>query len=655
MSVVRRTLQDRGMTYALAGLAVFSMAFVWFVSHSRVTEARDDLLVRAVEHQIANTHEAAATALLVATGATPTEAITELRVDIDGLQRALRIGDTRRGLRGASSVEEEILLADAQPAAQGLLDALDRTERQPTLASAHAAADAGAEMRAALEPVRALYLTAATEASVRAAKIQIASLAAGLSVALGIAMFMGTYTRKRGALSAALARGRQQLRRQVDPLTGLPKRSAFRDVLIQAAQRTANDEFMVGLLVVAIDRSSAEPFPANDPHLDPTLRSVAAALRETVRSTDTVARSGRDQFSVLVDIRRSEDAGVVADKLIAAAQRVRVGDIAPVASVGIAVAPHDAERADDLMRSANAALADARRSGGGTFAYPRANVTEHSVGALHVIDRLERALRTGEGLWLAYQPKVSIEDHRVVGYEALIRWTDAELGELVPEDFIPLAEQSDLIISLGNWVLEEACRQLASWRMAGRTPLPVAVNVSPRQIRHGAMATTVAAELERYRIDPKLLEIEITEAVLLSDDDKPLSRIRDLRGLGVSVSVDDFGTGYSSLGYLKRFPVDAIKIDRSFVQGLGRDPSDRAIASAIVALGHSLGLRVVAEGVETLAQLDELEALGCDQAQGFLFSEPTPASRAARSVLRPTARRARNRSLSFEARPARTG
>jgi EAL domain-containing protein (putative c-di-GMP-specific phosphodiesterase class I) len=218
---------------------------------------------------------------------------------------------------------------------------------------------------------------------------------------------------------------------------------------------------------------------------------------------------------------------------------------------------------------------------------------------------------------------------------------------MLPGDFIPIAEQNDLIIDLGAWVIENACRQMALWAQAGRPPVPVSVNVSPRQVRHGTLLDITSDALERHKIEPALLELEITEAVMLDDESRPLSRLRDLRALGVTIAVDDFGTGYSSLSYLRQFPVNTLKIDRSFVQGLAPGSNDIAIAKTIIALGYSLGLEVVAEGVETEEQFTILRDLGCDLAQGYLFSAPVPPS-ALDAIERRPSRQVRSRSLAFE-------
>jgi diguanylate cyclase (GGDEF)-like protein len=648
MSAVRRALRNRAVTYALAGLAAFAMAFIWYLSHARTSEAKDDRLVRTVREQIARSHEVTAHGLLVVGGHGTVAELQDSLTALTTTQAALRIGDDELNVSAPSTLELETLFAVADASLDRLSAAAEALGRFPTASAGAELADAASSSRSDMLPIADTYAGRAAATAVRTVQAEIVGIAIGFSLALGIAMLMGRYTRRRRAILAAVATARDRQRTgQIDSLTGLPKRAAFRDRLVQAVHAAVSGDGVRGLLLVGVDRAPATPLATNDPHRDSILRHVAGSLRDVVRATDLVARSGRDQFAVLVDIRRREDAAVVAEKILEAlADTAGASGITPVVSVGIAVAPFDAERADELMRMAGGALAHVRRSGGRNFGYYSTQSGDDAEGALRVIERLQRAVRTGDGLWLAYQPKVRVEDGEVVGYEALARWTDRELGKMLPDDFIPIAEQSDLIIELGAWVIDETCRQLATWRSAGRPSLPIAVNISPRQIRHGGLQAAVEEALERHRVEATLLELEITEAVLLADDDRPLSRVRSLRSLGVRVAVDDFGTGYASLGYLKRFPVDGIKIDRSFVQGLGPGTSDRAIAAAIVALGHSLGLEVVAEGVETEEHLSVLRDLGCDTAQGFLFGEPLPATAAVRAGYRKH-RTPPPRSLSF--------
>jgi diguanylate cyclase (GGDEF)-like protein len=633
MKVVRVLLRDRLLSTAIVGLVVIGMALAWYVSHARGAEAADGRQVRTVQDQVARSYELSVDALLFVAGDAGADQVTGALDRMVAIQTGLRLGDDDLGLPGVRDALQESLYADAQRALQVVMGRVDELLASPDPFRGVQLVTDAAEYRRAMVPIGRLYLGQAAQRAALTAQIEIIWVSGGFAIALGIAMLLRPYTRRRNDLAAAFASARQRRARgQLDALTGLPKRSDLRDGLIQAVNRATRGEQFTGLLMVAVDRAPGTPIATNDPNGDGIISGVARVLQDTLRSTDVVARAGRDMFAIIVDIRRSEDTGRVADKVLETLARpIGSAGIEPTISVGIAVAPEDSEVADELMGMATAAMQEVRRSGGDGFGYYALEAPDQSYGTLEIVDRLRSSIRRNEGLWLAYQPKVRVDGRTVAGFEALVRWSDDVLGDLLPDDFVPIAEQSDLIVELGNWVINEACRQMAAWQAAGRDPLPVSVNVSPRQMRLGDLHGVVESALRRHGIDPSLLELEITEAVILDEEVRPMSRIRDLRALGVTFALDDFGTGFSSLSYLKRLSVDALKIDRSFVQGLSAGSPDTAIASMIVALGRSLDLEVVAEGVETEEQLTILDEMGCLLVQGFLFGEPLPAGAITRS------------------------
>ena len=363
---------------------------------------------------------------------------------------------------------------------------------------------------------------------------------------------------------------------------------------------------------------------------DRLLQETANRLRRCVRASDTVARFNGDHFVVLLEgNHRAEDAAIVARKVLEdlnAPFEVGGGTIAASASIGIAVAPIDAEKADQLLDRAHLAMQAATRLGRATYQYFSPELKAAAFGKLELLDGLRRALERGTELRLAYQPKINLRTGQVAGVEALLRWQHPELGEVLPDQFIPVAEETELILPLGRWVIETACRQAAAWRLNGVGDVPVSVNVSARQFRNGDLVEVIAAELERSGLPAEFFEIELTEGVLMDDTERSRGILDELRVLGVGIAIDDFGTGYSSLSYLKRFPIDCLKIDQSFIQELSEGSNDAAISTAIIALAHSLDLEVIAEGVEELGQLGVLKALDCDIVQGFLFARPMPAA-----------------------------
>jgi EAL domain-containing protein (putative c-di-GMP-specific phosphodiesterase class I) len=331
---------------------------------------------------------------------------------------------------------------------------------------------------------------------------------------------------------------------------------------------------------------------------------------------------------ILEGTDRPESAGQVGDKILAALARpflLMNRKLYITGSIGIVVYPLDGDSIEGLLRDADLAMYSAKDAGKNNYQFFTAELRARTSERLHMLDSLRAALQTDNELWLAYQPRVSLDGGRIVGVEALARWNHPELGLVPPGRFIPIAEDTDLILPFGRWVLREACHQAREWQDAGLESLGVSINVAARQFRHGDLVETVESAIRESGVDPTRIELELTEGTLIEDTEIARRTLERLKTMGVQISIDDFGTGYSSLAYLREFPIDYLKIDRSFVSDLGGGPDEAAIATAVISLGHSLGLAVVAEGVETTEQLAVLTDLGCDFAQGYLFGRPVPA------------------------------
>ena len=411
-----------------------------------------------------------------------------------------------------------------------------------------------------------------------------------------------------------------------DPLTGLPNRTLFLDRLAHTLTRSERSLDPVTVLVLDLDNFNRFNDSLGHAAGDQLLTSVAERLRDTVRRADTIARLGGDEFAVLLEdtgvtdgIRVAQRLGEALDRPFAVSGRA----VFVRASVGVACGVGGAQTADELLTNADLAMYLAKGQGKARYAVFESAMHEAAIQRLELEADLRGALVRGE-FFLLYQPVVRLGDGSIAGMEALVRWKRAG-GEVVcPDAFIPAAEETGLIGEIGHWVLQEACRQAAAWQAEYRpTPaLRLSVNFSARQLQDPEIVKDVERVLVAAGLEPGCLVVEITESLLISEPDVAVQRLGDLRHLGVRLAIDDFGTGYSSLSYLRRFPVDVLKIDRSFVAALGGDPEDAALAHAIVKLGHTLHLRVVAEGVETAAQLAELRGLGCEYGQGYLFARP---------------------------------
>ncbi|MEW6687784.1 MAG: EAL domain-containing protein [Pseudomonadota bacterium] len=414
---------------------------------------------------------------------------------------------------------------------------------------------------------------------------------------------------------------------QFDGMTGLPNRALFRDRLEQAIAQARRNQWLIGVLFVDLDQFKWVNDTLGHAAGDELLRQAGGRLQACLRSGDTVARLGGDEYAVVLpDLPAPEAAGVVAQKMLDAFKAPFVlndHEVFAGASIGITVYPADAAEADVLTSNADIAMYRAKDAGRNCYQFFTPQMNAEAARKLALEKDLRRALERGE-FELHYQPKAQASGEHVTGVEALLRWRRADGVLVSPVEFIPVLEETGLIAEVGDWVVRQACRQLVAWN--GHLPgkLSVAVNVSARQFRGGRLLESVQRALAETGCAPGRLQIEITESTVMHDVALTVETLQALRALGVGVAVDDFGTGYSSLAYLKRLPVDIVKIDRSFVRDINEDPNDAAIASAVVAMGHALGYRIIAEGVETEAQRRFLAGIGCDEIQGYLLSRPLP-------------------------------
>jgi diguanylate cyclase (GGDEF)-like protein len=421
-----------------------------------------------------------------------------------------------------------------------------------------------------------------------------------------------------------------QIRHQAghDALTGLPNRALFKDFLEHALARARRGNTQAAVLLLDLDRFKGVNDAFGLPCGDLLLQAVAARLQTCLHDTETLARLGGDEFAILQsDVRRPEDPGALARRMIDSfGQPFETSgeEVHTSASIGITMFPADGHTADRLLKNAELAMYRAKSNGRNSscFFAPQMNLVARRTGLL------ERELRqafVADQFTVHYQPQRDLRAGRIVAVEALLRWRHPRRGMVRPTEFIGLAEDIGLIGPLTERVLERACRQHQLWQRAGLPKLRLSVNLSPIQFREGGVVQLIERTLEETGFDPQLLEIELTEGVMLESSDASMNSLRRLRKYGIGFSLDDFGTGYSSLAYVKRLPVQRLKIDQSFVHRLGLDGHDEAIVRAVIDLGHSLDLKVTAEGVESVDQLRRLQELGCDEAQGDLISPPLPA------------------------------
>lgn len=412
-----------------------------------------------------------------------------------------------------------------------------------------------------------------------------------------------------------------------DPLTGLINRSHLEKRL----QLLLSDPHQLPLAILSLDLDRFKLVNETIGHAlaNQLLQAIAQKLSEVMRDCDLLSRSNRDEFILVLPqlIHRQYVDYIVGRILALLAAPFDIGghQIYCTASIGIALAPDDGHCAHELLQKTETALFLAKGQGKNQCRFYDQGIEAGTAERLTLETALRGALNRQE-ISLHYQPQVDLHSGRITGVEALARWQHSEWGPISPEKFIPVAEDSGLIIPLGNWVLNSACRQAKSWQHKGLPPVRVAVNVSGHQFQQGDFVDSVASALRDSGLDPACLELELTESTIMERTEENIDTLKRLKGLGVQLTIDDFGTGYSSLSYLKRFPIDRIKIDRSFIMNIPGDADDAAITDAVIALAHSLRYKVIAEGVETQAQLDYLRSRHCDEMQGFLFGKPVPAA-----------------------------
>ena len=439
--------------------------------------------------------------------------------------------------------------------------------------------------------------------------------------------FRGYHGISRDITERKAAQARIQYLAHYDALTELPNRGLFRDRLAQALLHAQRSERLVALLFVDLDRFKIINDTYGHAFGDSLLRETAARIGACVRRSDTVARLGGDEFSVvLTGLHDADNAAKVVQNLVERLAEPYLLDgkeIFAPASIGVTLYPVDEENPERMLHNADTAMYRAKELGGNNYQFYTAEMNVRTRESLALETDLRRALERGE-FGLHYQPQVDLATGRIVGHEALLRWRHPGRGAVSPAEFIPILEDNGLIVPVGAWVLQAACAQNRALVDAGHPPLRLSVNLSARQFRQKGLAQTVERVLRDTGHDPALLDLEITESVLMHDVDEAIAELRRLKDLGVQISIDDFGTGYSSLGYLNRFPIDRLKIDRSFVHEVDRSQENAAIVRTIIALARNLGLKTLAEGVETQAELDFLRDLVCDEIQGFYFSRPLP-------------------------------
>lgn len=409
-----------------------------------------------------------------------------------------------------------------------------------------------------------------------------------------------------------------------DALTDLPNQVLFKDRLKQAIALSHRNDQMQAVMLLNIDRFKTINDSLGYTAGDRLLQSVAQRLTSCIRESDTVARFGGDEFAILItQIPRAQDAANVARAIKNSLDQAFLFDDQEIfvsSSIGISLYPNDGRDTAGLLKTAGVALDRAKSEGGNSYQFYTAGGTTRALRQLVLESNLRSGVERSE-FFVHYQPQVAIKDFHLVGMEALVRWQHPSLGLLYPGEFITLAEESGIIISLGDWILRTACAQNKAWQDAGLTPMRLSVNFSARQFQQPTFISDINQILKDTNLDPRWLELELTESSIMKDPEEAIEKLHELKLMGIKVAIDDFGTGYSSLNYLKRFPIDTLKIDKSFVSDVCKDPHDTSIVRAIIQLGHALDLTVIAEGVETKEQLQYLSALECDVVQGFLFSK----------------------------------
>jgi diguanylate cyclase (GGDEF)-like protein len=413
-----------------------------------------------------------------------------------------------------------------------------------------------------------------------------------------------------------------------DPVTQLPNRALFEDRLTQAVAIAKATSQSLGVLFISLDQFKKVNDSLGHGPGDMLLREFAERLKSCISKSDTVARFGSDEFALLRT--QIDDTNDVIETIGSLSQLLKFAFDLPghelfgTASVGVSLFPLDGEDSQTLLKNAGAALYKAKRSGGANYQFFTADMHELATSRLALESNLRRAIQNEEFL-VHYQPRVSVDSLAITGIEALVRWQHPHLGLISPSEFIPLAEDTGLIVPIGEWVLRTACMQGKRWRDQGFAPVQIAVNISARQFHDQDLAQTVIRILEETGLPPNYLELELTESSIMQNAEFAAGMLNRLKSRGINISIDDFGTGFSSLASLKRLPIDALKIDQSFVREATTDDDDAALVLAIITLAHNLRLKVIAEGVETEDQLRLLQLLRCDEIQGYFFSKPLPA------------------------------
>lgn len=443
--------------------------------------------------------------------------------------------------------------------------------------------------------------------------------------------FLGTYGVARDITERKKAEQTINFQAYHDLLTHLPNRILFKDRLGLAMAQASRSGRLVGVMFLDLDRFKLVNDTFGHAEGDELLKGMAARLKNCLRKGDTLARQGGDEFTVLLpDLSNGDDAGVIAQKIIEELKRpFHIGgqEFRATVSIGIAIFPRDGETVDTLIKHADIAMYHVKSRGKNGYQFFSAEMNSVFHEKLALENDLRRALERSE-FELHYQPQVNVAQRRVVGVEALIRWRHPDHGLLDPSRFIGLAEESGFIGAISDWVLDRASRQLSVWREAGLKDLRMSVNLSPREFEKGDLVERVTGVVRRHRIPFNALEVEITENLLMQDAEGVIAKVQRLRDQGVRVSIDDFGTRYSSLNYLQKFPISSLKIDQSFVRDMHQGDGQFPIIMAIVAIARGFGLHLLAEGVESRAQMQALQALGCDEMQGYFFSRPLPVEQA---------------------------
>jgi diguanylate cyclase (GGDEF)-like protein len=467
----------------------------------------------------------------------------------------------------------------------------------------------------------------------------LAGVLGGLSVIYGLILWiLLRYRRLLDAQEAQRLAQEERIRHQAyhDELTGLPNRTSFAEQLQATIRRARRTGWMLGVMFLDLDRFKVVNDSLGHHSGDQLLRVAATRIQRAVRESDMLFRMGGDEFTVLLEnVRGPEETAAVAQRIIetiAEPVQLQSHEIRVTASIGMALFPRDDSSGVRIVKSADTAMYRAKELGRNRYEFFTAEMNQRVETQLLLEAALRRAV-TAEEFVLHFQPRVCALTRAVIGAEALLRWRHPERGLVRPAEFIPLLEETNLIVQVGTWVLDAACRQARAWHDRGLR-LRMSVNISSRQFRSESLAGTVAAALSASGLAPEFLELELTESVLVENTAEAISVMARLKELGVMVSIDDFGTGYSSFAYLKQFPIDLVKVDHSFIRDLTRSPKDAAIVEAISALARSLGIGLVAEGVEEVHQAEYLRTCYCTELQGYLFSRPVPAEELPRTVAR---------------------